>query len=87
MTAPLLQVEAVSKRFSGLQAVDAVSFSVPHGAIVGLIGPNGAGKTTLFNLIAGALRPDTGAIRLDSRDITGPDLPDSPAVRGAHGPR
>jgi len=71
MTAPLLEVDAVSKRFSGLQAVDAVSFSVPYRAIVGLIGPNGAGKTTLFNLIAGALRPDTGAIRLDGRDITG----------------
>ena len=76
MTAPLLEVEAVSKRFSGLQAVDAVTFSVPHGGIVGLIGPNGAGKTTLFNLIAGVFRPDTGAIRLGGRDITGlrPDL-------------
>ncbi|HLN11189.1 MAG TPA: ABC transporter ATP-binding protein [Xanthobacteraceae bacterium] len=74
--APLLQVVSISKRFSGLQAVDAVSFEVPRGAIVGLIGPNGAGKTTIFNLIAGALRPDSGAIRLDGVDITGrrPDL-------------
>ena len=68
---PLLEVVDISKRFSGLQAVDAVSFSVPHGGIVGLIGPNGAGKTTIFNLISGVLRPDAGAIRLDGRDITG----------------
>jgi branched-chain amino acid transport system ATP-binding protein len=71
MSAPLLQVEGISKRFSGLQAVDRVSFSVPPGAIVGLIGPNGAGKTTIFNLIAGVFPPDTGTISLDGRDITG----------------
>jgi branched-chain amino acid transport system ATP-binding protein len=71
MSAPLLQVEGISKRFSGLQAVDRVSFSVPPGAIVGLIGPNGAGKTTIFNLIAGVFPPDTGTISLDGRDTTG----------------
>jgi branched-chain amino acid transport system ATP-binding protein len=71
MSVPLLDVVAVSKRFSGLQAVDSVSFSVPGGTIVGLIGPNGAGKTTIFNLIAGVFRPDAGVIRLDGRDITG----------------
>jgi branched-chain amino acid transport system ATP-binding protein len=71
MSSPLLQVEGISKRFSGLQAVDRVSFSVPPGTIVGLIGPNGAGKTTIFNLIAGVFPPDTGTISLDGRDITG----------------
>jgi branched-chain amino acid transport system ATP-binding protein len=73
---PLLEVEGISKRFGGLQAVDGVSFGVPHGSIVSLIGPNGAGKTTIFNLIAGVLRCDSGAIRLDGVDIVGlrPDL-------------
>jgi branched-chain amino acid transport system ATP-binding protein len=73
---PLLEVEGLSKRFGGLQAVDGVSFEVPRGTIVGLIGPNGAGKTTIFNLIAGVLRCDAGAIRLDGVDIAGlrPDL-------------
>jgi branched-chain amino acid transport system ATP-binding protein len=73
---PLLEVESLSKRFGGLQAVDRVSFGVPHATIVGLIGPNGAGKTTIFNLIAGVLRCDAGAIRLDGVDIAGlrPDL-------------
>ncbi len=76
VSVPLLSVDGISKRFSGLQAVDGVSFTVPPGAIVGLIGPNGAGKTTIFNLIAGVFRPDAGTIRLGDRDITGlrPDL-------------
>jgi branched-chain amino acid transport system ATP-binding protein len=60
--AALLEVSNVSKNFSGLRAVADVSFSVPEGAVFAVIGPNGAGKTTLFNLIAGVMRPDTGAI-------------------------
>ena len=60
--AALLEVTSVSKNFSGLRAVADVSFTVPDGAIFAVIGPNGAGKTTLFNLIAGVLPPDSGAI-------------------------
>ncbi|WP_025324541.1 ABC transporter ATP-binding protein [Deferrisoma camini] len=67
----LLELEAVTKTFGGLTAVDAVSFGVDEGTIVGLIGPNGAGKTTVFNLITGNYRPDAGRVRFAGRDITG----------------
>jgi branched-chain amino acid transport system ATP-binding protein len=66
----LLQVVNATCRFSGLVAVDHVSFQVPEGAIFGLIGPNGAGKSTLFNLITGLQRISLGTIRYDGRDIT-----------------
>jgi branched-chain amino acid transport system ATP-binding protein len=65
----ILSIEGVSKQFGGMQAVDDVSFTVAPGQIVGLIGPNGAGKTTMFNLIAGAVAPDRGRIRLDGRPV------------------
>lgn len=62
MSAPLLQVDAVTKRFAGLVAVDSISFSVEPGDAVAIIGPNGAGKTTLFNLISGQLAPTSGSV-------------------------
>jgi branched-chain amino acid transport system ATP-binding protein len=68
---PLLAVEDVSKRFRGLLAVDKVSFQVAKGDLFAVIGPNGAGKTTLFNLIAGALAPDSGAITFAGERIEG----------------
>ncbi|GAA4979015.1 branched-chain amino acid transport system ATP-binding protein [Nonomuraea thailandensis] len=67
----LLTVHGVSKSFRGLRAVDDVSFEVAEGSVLGIIGPNGAGKTTLFNLVAGALTPDSGTVHLGGRDITG----------------
>jgi len=67
----LLSVENVSKSFSGLRAVDDVSFDVDEGSILGIIGPNGAGKTTLFNVVAGSMQPDSGSVLLDGHDITG----------------
>jgi branched-chain amino acid transport system ATP-binding protein len=60
-----LEVSNVTKTFRGLRAVNGVSLSVEPGALVALIGPNGAGKTTLFNIVAGALAPDTGEIRFN----------------------
>src|SRR5947209_5232661 len=77
----LLDVQRLSKTFSGLRAVDEVSFAVPDGAIFAVIGPNGAGKTTLFNLIAGALTPDEGTIRFAGDRIDGLD-PDQVCRRG-----
>ena len=59
---PLLELDRVTKRFGGLVAVDALTFALGRGEILGLIGPNGAGKSTTFNLISGALRASAGTI-------------------------
>ena len=67
----LLSVRDLSKRFGGFTAVSNVSFSLDPGEILGLIGPNGSGKSTTFNLIAGALAPSEGSIRLHGREIGG----------------
>jgi branched-chain amino acid transport system ATP-binding protein len=66
----LLSLEGVSKRFGGLAAVTDISFEVEAGQICSLIGPNGAGKTTLFNVISAVLRPSSGRILFDGREIT-----------------
>ena len=66
----LLAVRAVSKQFGSLVAVRDVSLAVPQGELRAVIGPNGAGKTTFFNLISGAVRPSSGSVAFDGRDIT-----------------
>ncbi len=66
-----LELNKVSKRFGGLQAVDHVSFSVTKPELIGMIGPNGAGKTTLTNLMSGMLKPSSGTIYLNGRRIDG----------------
>jgi branched-chain amino acid transport system ATP-binding protein len=68
---PLLSVDAVSRRFGGLLAVNAASLSAEAGRITALIGPNGAGKTTLFSLISGFLKPSAGRVRYAGDDVTG----------------
>ncbi|RME36511.1 MAG: ABC transporter ATP-binding protein [Thermoflexia bacterium] len=67
----ILQVENVSKRFGGLQALQDVSFGLPEGQILGLIGPNGAGKTTMFNVISGVYPPEGGRVIFRGEEITG----------------
>ena len=67
----ILQAEKLSRNFGGLQAVDAVSFSVMEGEIFGLIGPNGAGKTTLFNLITGLTPVSSGTFSFQGQVLTG----------------
>jgi branched-chain amino acid transport system permease protein len=62
--APILQIEAVSKSYGALRAVDGVSLSVPPRSLHGLMGPNGAGKTTLFNVVSGFIPADTGRVLL-----------------------
>ncbi len=68
---PLLELEAVTRSFGGLIAVNRVSLQVEAGSITGLIGPNGAGKTTLFNLISGLTPPDAGRILWHGAAIDG----------------
>lgn len=65
-----LTIEAVSRVFYGVKALDNVSFTVGSGELLGLIGPNGSGKTTLIDCVTGFLRADHGSVRLDGRDIT-----------------
>jgi branched-chain amino acid transport system ATP-binding protein len=67
----LLAAEGVRVAFGGVIAVAGVDVSAPPGRVTSVIGPNGAGKTTLLNLISGFQRPDSGAVRVGSREITG----------------
>lgn len=67
----VLAVHDLAKSYGGVHAVDGVSFEVPSGSLTGMIGPNGAGKSTVLGMIAGAINPDHGRIRLDGHDIAG----------------
>jgi branched-chain amino acid transport system ATP-binding protein len=67
----ILQTHNLTKNFGGLKAVSNVSLGIKENAIHSILGPNGAGKTTLFNLITGAIRPETGTVHFDGNEITG----------------
>ncbi len=67
----ILEGKKLTKFFGGLAAVSEVDFDVDQGEIVGLIGPNGAGKTTLFNLISGAIVPNSGVLEFKGQQLTG----------------
>jgi branched-chain amino acid transport system ATP-binding protein len=66
----LLVVQNLSRSFGSLAAVNDLSFEVHRGEILGMMGPNGAGKTTVFNLLTGVLKPDSGSLFLDGKDIS-----------------
>jgi branched-chain amino acid transport system ATP-binding protein len=71
VSAPLLEVQGVSKHFGGFTALSDVSLEVARGERFGLIGPNGSGKTTLINCISGLLRNESGTIVFREKEITG----------------
>src|ERR671918_2486129 len=64
MLTPVLELDRVTKRFTGHVAVDALSLDVPGGVLFGLLGPNGAGKTTTIRVIMNIFAPDEGTVRL-----------------------
>lgn len=68
---PILIVDRITKYFAGLAAVKDVTFNVQAGGIYGLIGPNGAGKTTLLSIVAGSVRPTSGSVLFEGREISG----------------
>lgn len=67
----MLSIEHLCKSFGGVHATSDVSIRFPAESLSAVIGPNGAGKTTFFNLISGAMRPDSGRVVLDGQDIVG----------------
>jgi len=67
----IISVKGISKTFGGLKALMDVSFDVHEGEIFGIIGPNGSGKTTLINCITGFIKPDSGKVLFQGKDITG----------------
>jgi len=80
-SAPALSLQAVSRRFGGVEAVRDVTLDIAYGERRVILGPNGAGKSTLFNLIAGEIRPSSGKVLLFDRDVTS----FSPQYRARHG--
>ena len=71
MTAPLLEVEDLGKRFGGFVALEGISLEVAQGERLGLIGPNGSGKSTLVNCLCGTLRNESGRVKFDGTDLEG----------------
>ena len=81
MSSPILRVESLVKRFGGLVALGGVDLAVEAGEFRAIIGPNGAGKSTFFNTMTGLLRPNSGRVAFEGRDITG-EPPHRVARRG-----
>lgn len=69
--APILQTEKLVKIYNGRAVVNGVDINCRRGEIVGLLGPNGAGKTTSFYMMVGLVRPNSGRVTFDGKDVTG----------------
>ena len=70
MTTPILQLDAITKRFGAIVIAEGIDLALRDGEALGIIGPNGAGKTTLFGIASGAIAPDSGRVLLDGTDVT-----------------
>ncbi len=70
----MLIIDSLVKSFGGLLAIDDLSFQVKAGVIHAVIGPNGAGKTTLISQLSGEIKPDSGTVLFDGKDISGMDV-------------
>jgi lipopolysaccharide export system ATP-binding protein len=70
MSVSVLRTESLTKSYGGRTVVRGISIDVRAGEVVGLLGANGAGKTTTFSMVVGLVRPDSGRVRLDDRDVT-----------------
>lgn len=70
MSATLLEVRGLTRRFGGVAALSGVGFRLSAGDVLGIIGPNGSGKTTLVNCVTGFVAPSAGRVLLDGRDVT-----------------
>src|SRR5579885_875172 len=70
MTAPILALDKVSKRFGAIIIANEADLALGEGEALGIIGPNGAGKTTLFGIVSGNVAPDSGRVLYAGRDIT-----------------
>jgi branched-chain amino acid transport system ATP-binding protein len=67
----ILETAGLTKTFGAVTAANSLDISIEAGSVVGLIGGNGAGKTTFINLVTGYLKPTSGTVRFDGRDVTG----------------
>src|SRR5262245_39868831 len=67
----MIQLDAVSKRFGDVRAVEEASLEIEQGEFLALLGPSGCGKTTLLRVIAGFERPDAGSVFIDGRPVAG----------------
>src|SRR5512136_1252396 len=65
----MIDVTDISKSYGPVQALQAVSFHVADGQVIGLLGPNGAGKTTVMKILTGFLQPDSGQAKVDGLDV------------------
>jgi branched-chain amino acid transport system ATP-binding protein len=76
MSDALLEINAITKSFGGVVAVNECSMTIKEGTVVGLIGPNGAGKSSVIDLVSGFERPDSGSVRFDGVNVIGkrPDV-------------